>query len=448
GGFGLSSAQANSESYLPYEHAIAESAPMGMAFQGNAPQTPGSLAQTALPDNPHPTTGGLNLPSSPLDPLIKAGALNGSVQARWSNTLGPCVGTIADASTSIGSLSMLNVLPDLSGLTPTDLSKILDPSKLTGLTQQQIQQLGKTPVPTNLLTSLIPGIGTGTSSGGGSVFDLPKALSSHSTVKLVDIPGSKNKAVQSTSTIQVAGLKLFTKTPFEIDINVVSQPTLVVTSTGDKKTSSVKYTAPVLNVTQGGKSLFTLDAAHPTQNIPIGIALPSQVTSAASSIPVIGGLLQSGQPVGSLQTVDLAALKLSIAELNQNGQQLTAGQNGAPFTGYQIGATARMLDAQILPTDKLNIPNLPSALAQLSLGEQVGRAYAPTGGVVCGTTKPAPAAPVANKPKPQASPKPLAYTDAYKAVPMFWTGTGLLLAGVILVAALPRRRVVASQRKK
>ena len=35
----------------------------------------------------------------------------------------------------------------------------------------------------------------------------------------------------------------------------------------------------------------------------------------------------------------------------------------------------------------------------------------------------------------------LAYTTmAYKAIPMFWTGTAMLLIGVVLVAALPRLR--------
>ena len=41
-------------------------------------------------------------------------------------------------------------------------------------------------------------------------------------------------------------------------------------------------------------------------------------------------------------------------------------------------------------------------------------------------------------PPPQKT--PLAYTNAaYQSIPLFWTGTGLLLAGVVLVAALPVR---------
>jgi hypothetical protein len=38
-------------------------------------------------------------------------------------------------------------------------------------------------------------------------------------------------------------------------------------------------------------------------------------------------------------------------------------------------------------------------------------------------------------------PKKLAYTSgAYDAVPIFWLGTGLLMAGVVLVASLPQNQ--------
>jgi hypothetical protein len=111
----------------------------------------------------------------------------------------------------------------------------------------------------------------------------------------------------------------------------------------------------------------------------------------------------------------------------------------SPFQGYQLGATARMLDLQVLPTQALGLPNLPTALAQVALGEQVARAYAPAGGVVCRTSE---------QPAPPPTPKPqgrtLAYTTmAYKTIPLFWTGTAMLLIGVVLVAALPRVRTFA-----
>lgn len=436
-GFGLSSAQANSESYLSYERAIAQSAPAGIAVEGNAPQLPGALTQTALPDNPQPVVGGLNPPSSPLDPLVKVGLLNGSAQARWSDTLGPCVGTISDASTSVASLSLLNLIPSLPTSTnPAALNAAMSGSSLAGQQKQDlVNGISSMAGPLSNLAGLLSG-GTNAATGSGSLLSLPNVLSSHSTVRLVDMPGSANKAVQSTSTLQVASVRLLAGTPLELDLNVVSPPTLTVTSTGDPTTSTISYAAPVIQVVQGGKVLYTLDAAHPSQDVPIGIPLNVPNLPNLPNLPVIGNLLPNGQQLtSSIPVIDIGVLRLSVAEFTQSSQSLTAGQNNAPFTGYQLGGTARMLNLQVLPTAALGIPNLPSALAELSLGEQVVRAYAPAGGVRCGSTNAA-----VPPPAPQgAGPiKTLAYTDgAYNALPLFWIGTAMLLAGVVMVASLP-----------
>ena len=441
-GFGLSSAQANSEAYLAEERAIAQSSPGGFAFQGAAPQTPGSLTQTALPDNAEGVHGGLTPPKTPLDTLLRVGALEGTAHARWSETLGPCVDTIADASTSLGSLSALNAIPTLPGV--TDLSKILDPKQLTDVQNQAVGLLSGLSGPLSSLGGLLPGTGAAASDKTGSLLSLPNTLSTRSQVKLVDLPGSKNKAVQSTSTLQVASIKLLANTPLEVSINVVSQPTLQVTSTGDEKTSKVTYTAPVMEVVQGGKSLGKLDAANPKLDIPVGLPLPDlagKLPEQFKSLPLIGNLANllpvgsplAGDPAELLKKIDIGVLRLNVAGLNKKSLPLTE-----PFKGFQLGATARMLDLQLLPTDALGLPGLPSALAQVSLGEQVARAAAPEGGVVCGAST----APGAPAPGQQGkNPPGLAYTNAaYKAVPIFWTGTVMLLVGVVLVAALPTRR--------
>ncbi|GAB3581808.1 hypothetical protein GCM10027445_54160 [Amycolatopsis endophytica] len=432
-GMGLSSAQANSEALLSYEKSIAQSSPLGLAIGGNAPQAPGSLVQTALPDNEQPLTGGLNAPENP---LLNLGLLNGQVHARYSPTLGPCVGTIADASTSMASLSLLNVIPSLPNLpfgdldlTDVKLADGFDPAK-------GLQTLG----------GLLSG-GTGTKADGtNSVVSLPNTLSSRSTVELVDMPGSANKAVKSTSTLQAADIEILKGTPLELSLKVVSQPTLTVTSTGDEKTSKVEYTAPVITIERQGKVLYTLDATNPTKDIPIGLPLSSlsDQFGPLRDLPVVGGLVATAdeglQQVSETagKVIDLGVLRLSIAELTQKGQNLTD-----PFQGFQLGASARMLDLEILPTSGLKdlLPAgsdaLPSSLAQVSLGEQIGRAYAPEGGVVCGSTTPA--APPGNA--APGVPEKLAYTaGAYSAVPLFWTGTAMLLLGVVLVAAFPARK--------
>ncbi|RSN21718.1 hypothetical protein DMC61_35550 [Amycolatopsis sp. WAC 04169] len=439
-GMGLSSAQANSEAYLSYEKSIAQSSPFGLSAAGNAPQTPGSLVQTALPDNPKPISGGLNAPKNP---LFNLGLLNGQAHARWSPTLGPCVGTISDSSTSIANLALLPTIPNIPGA-----------DQLTQASDQLKAGLGGLPGPLANLGGLLSGT-SASADGKGAVLSLPNTLSSRSVVRLVDIPGSKNKAVESTSTLQAANIELLKGTPLGLTIKVASQPTLRVTSTGDKKTSKVEYSAPVLQIVRGDKVLFTLDANNPTKDIPIGIPLPSlkQVPGfdQLKNVPVIGGLAEMlngatkqlpGGEAGNGLTLDIGVLKLSIAGLNQKSSDMTS-----PFKGFQMGASARLLDLQILPTTALQkaLPpdaakKLPSSLAQVSLGEQIARAYAPTGGVECGTAQ-APPAGNNGGAAPKGPVKNLAYTNAaYDTVPMFWSGTAMLLIGVVLVAAMPGRR--------
>lgn len=367
-GLGLASAQVNSQAVQAFERAIAESSPFGFAVNGRAPRLPGALAQMAIPDNPQPASGGLTPPASPLDPLVKLGLLEGSVHARWDERLGPCVEPVADARTSLASLSAVNVIPALPGL------------------------LGK--------------------DGAGSLLRLPETLSARSTVRLVDVPGRQGKAVQATSTLQVASIQLLAGTPGEVRIEVVSAPKLVATSTGEAKTSTVKYEAPVLRISRGGKEIGRLDANAPKLDVPVPGPLP-------------GG--------DALRQLDIGVLRLSIAQVNEKRE------------GSAVGAVARLLDLQLLPTDLVKLPGLPTSLVQISLGEQVVRAAAPAGGYVCravgpgptsGTPAPGPA------PQPRNPVPPLAYTSgAYSTVPLLWTGMILLLCGVIVVAALPRRRV-------
>ena len=438
----LTSARANSEAYLSYERSIAQACPGGIAVKGDAPQAPGCVTQTALPDNSEPRTAGYNAPSNP---LIDVGAVNGRAHARWSPTLGPCVGTIADASESLASLSLLPEIPSMGRI-----------EQLTQVSDQLRDALGNIG-PLQTLGGLLPGSDAeaqGADSAGGLI-SLPNTMSTRSTVRLVDIPDSENKAVQSISTLQLADVHLFAGTPLEITVKVVSQPTLTVTSTGNPKTSSVDYNAPVLAVYRGGEEQFTLDASNPSESIGMGIPTdPGQLAGALGmapdqlkDAPVIGGLIETTQDnatalAGDAQgfVLDLFAIKLSIANPDVEKRQKTK-----PFTGHQIGASARMMNIEILPTEKLTsmLPEgaqdrVPPSLAQVGFGEQIARAYAPEGGVVCGTTTPA------QPPEGGAAPgvpDELARTSAaYATVPLFWSGTGLLLAGVIMVSALPGRR--------
>ncbi|TQM81614.1 hypothetical protein FHX81_3983 [Saccharothrix saharensis] len=426
-GVGLASAQANTEAYLSYERAVAQASPLGFAVQGRAPQTPGTLVQTASPDNAEPVTGGLTPPATPLDALLKVGLLNGSAHARWDDELGPCVSPLADAKTSVASLSVLNAIPtlpstpDLTGLLTQDTPKLDAAAK-----QALIDDVKQLTAPLSQLGGLLSG--TPDTGANGSLLSLPETLAAHSTVELVDLPGSPNKAVRSTSTLQAASIRLLAGTPAEIRVDVVSRPTLTALSTGDQATSGITYTAPVLRVGQGGRELGTLDAANPKLDVPIGV-------TAGQELPLVGALAEG------LPKLDIGVLRLQVAQLNRKDMVLDGPlqQGGPTVNGYMLGATARLLDLQLLPTDALGLPNLPSALAQVSLGEQIVRAAAPNGGVVCAPAQAPPGG--GGQAAPPKKGQPLAYTNAaYKTVPIFWTGTALLLVGVVLVAALPARR--------
>ncbi len=133
---------------------VTQANPFGFAVAGRSPQTPGTLVQTAIPDNPQPMNGGLPIPETP---LAKVGLLNGSVHARWDEKLGPCVSPLATARTSLAGLQVLSAVP----------AEVL-PAK----------------------TSLV---------------SIPDTFEASSVVRLVDLPGSKNKAVESTSTMRAAG---------------------------------------------------------------------------------------------------------------------------------------------------------------------------------------------------------------------------------------------------
>ncbi|MFC7341098.1 hypothetical protein [Saccharopolyspora griseoalba] len=218
-GLGRAVAQVDSESYFAHEHAKADASPFGVAINGNVPQPPGGLSQTALPDHAEPTTSSLAPPENPGDRAVRLSGLDGSVHARWGDRTGPCVSDqLSDARYSLGQGSAVNGLP--GGM-------------------------------------------------GDSLLQVPALAEAHSNVSLTPVDGLPGKAVRSTSELELSQVKLFAGSPQEVTVEVVSAPELIATSTGSEDTSTVEYTAPVLRVTQGGEELGTIDAANPAMDIPV-----------------------------------------------------------------------------------------------------------------------------------------------------------------------------------
>lgn len=399
-GLGHATAQANSDAFFAHESAIAEASPVGAALFGRSPTPPGAVSQTAVPDHEEPMVTGLETPESARAGVDLAG-LSGSAQARWDEERGPCLNPIAEARTSLGQASAVNALP-----APDERE------------DRELRDLG----------GLLDGTPKA-ADGSGSLVHVPESAHVHTDVKLTDNPGEPGAAVTSTSRTDLTGLQLFTGTSRELSIDVLRRPELSVTATGNPDTSNVDYQAPVLRISQDGEVIGELDAANPSMDVPVDLA------GSDAETPAVGE--DSGPP----SAIDLGLLRLSIGEARE------------ALVGEDLGAAAKLLDLQVLP----DLPGDRAALAQVTFGEQIVRAGAPEGGVRCDqqipqespTAQPA-AAPAsgddAHAPAPQSpssqSPSPqLAQTSGtYHTVPLFCLGAGMLLAGSILVAALPYRR--------
>ncbi|GAB3296607.1 hypothetical protein GCM10027563_38670 [Parasphingorhabdus pacifica] len=391
-GTGLAVARANSHAYLAQERSIAESSPLGFAVGGNVPTLPGTLSQTALPDHDAPSVESMTVPGPPADQHLNLGPIEGSAHARWDRQMGPCMDPIADTRTSVASISAINTLPAM----PDEPSARVD-----------------TPGPLSELGGLLDGQAP-TEAGNGSLLNVPDTISARSTVRLVDVPGQAGKAVRSTSSMQLASVRLLAGTPQELRIDVASTPTLTATSTGDPETSTLDYSAPVLRISQGGEELGVVDVADPTMDIPIGMP----ATPEAPDLPVVGGLAEG--------VLDLGVLRLSIGELEDRTE------------GAQAQGRARLFDLELLSGEAIGVP---TSLAEVSFGEQAVTAGAPEGGVHCDPPQEAaPVQPAGSEDHTAQVPALAVTSGAYSAIPLFWTGTGLLLFGSVLVAALPRRQ--------
>ena len=384
-GLGRAVARANSTAFFAHERSTAEASPVGASLFGKTPTppVPGAVAQAAVPDHPEPETSELKPPENPGDRLLNITGSTGRAQARWDEQRGPCVSPISDAHTSLGGASAINALPNSRGNDGEEL-----------------------------LGGLLDGQQT-SPDGTGSLTTRPNLSSAHSTVDLVAGGPQPGKAVRSTSRLQLSSLRLFPGTPQEVRVEVAASPELSATSTGDPKTSSVNYEAPVLRVLRNGEEWGQLDAHNPVLEMPIGAE-------------------RNGRP-----PLDLGLLRMSIGELRHSP------------TDDGVRASASLFDVDVLPGAPVGAEG---SLARLTIGEQAVRAGAPQGGVRCdgsaaatgGDTSgsgSAPVEPASTGPAGHASAAgPPAGTGEHRTVPLFWAAAGSLLLGSILVAVLPRYR--------
>lgn len=435
-GLGFTSARADSTSAAAFERAMAQATPHGAATAGSSSiprPVPGTLIQTALEDNAEPASGDIEQGDPPPAALTQAGALDGTVHARWSEETGPCVEPIARADSSTADLAVGNAVLTLPDVPLDDLDLPLhdgfDPDGTLGT-------LG------GLLAGIDPPQETD-----GSLVSLPEGLSSRSSVTLTGTDGDGAEAVQATSTLEAPAISVLEGSPMGLDIDLAAEPALTVTSTGQEDTSEVDYRTPELEATLGGETIFELDAEQQSADLPIGVPTDGfENVSGSDEIggqPIVGGVAATADDEllvlpdeADEHILDLFVLRLSIAGLDEQ-----ATSDHLPYPGHHLTASARLLDVQLLPTEALADAleaidtQPPSALAQFTIGEQLARAYAPEGGVTCAPTDPA-AVPGNETQAALGGP-------ASATVPLALTGAGALLLGVVLIVAagkvLPRR---------
>ncbi|MPZ00730.1 MAG: hypothetical protein GEU97_22695 [Actinophytocola sp.] len=433
-GYGLATTQLNTNAALPYERSIAQATPEGSLFGDVETPTGGFLVQTAAPDNAEPATEQLTAPDAPADTLVAVGDTTATVHARWGEDDGPCVDTASRAHTETDRLAAGNAIPTLPNIDVTDL-----------------------PLPDNAVSprfrpdgglGTLAGLLSGTDqrdNGDGALIRVPGGLDTTSEISVVDAPNAEGKAVRSTSTVRTDTIDLLPGSALGMTATVRQPTSLAVTATGDEKTSEVDFDVPTITVKRGGRELFTLDARNDTKDIPIGVpksALYQRTKAPLASVPIVAGAAQTAKgtraelsDAARRAVTDLFVLRLSVGGLNQ-----TSTETDTPITGTEYAASARLLDVQLLPTRALadalskesdveGLPyDVPSTLAQYSLGEQTAGASVTPGGVECGTV-------VADAPAGDAVPPDVnTPSTASSSIPLLWAGAAAVLIGVVLLA--------------
>lgn len=325
----------------------AAAAQLDLAVGKKLPDVPAApVRQTAPADNQHPTETDAELINLPGIAKIGLGKL--SAHARWNASCEK--GDPTNLTNSSASLADVALLPG---------------ANLTGPVL---------PAPISL--------------AGAPVLDLPDVGKTQSRTDIVDVKDQAGHGVQAQSSVSLASLTLFKGTPQQIDIKVVSAPTLTAVAAGSDR-SSVKYTSPILDVTVAGTTQ-RLDSAHANIEIPFPTTDAGQQTKAGEAEAVqdsakpaakqtgdaVNGAVQGATGTltnvakgggGSEKTKKPALLRLSLGDLEKT------------VTPTSVKAEASSLRLQVL-----DVPG-SGTLLDVALGQLKAAATVPNGGLNPGT---------------------------------------------------------------
>ncbi|NUS73440.1 MAG: hypothetical protein HOQ05_08555 [Corynebacteriales bacterium] len=335
----------------------AGSAVLDAAVGKKLPDVPNtSVNQTAAPDNAQPATSEIG----PLDlGVAKLGLAQQSANARWNESCEKPTGPtpLTSASTNLATASILPGGKAADAKLPVNLP------------------LGQA----------------------SSVVEINNLGASASRNDIVEVEGQDNLGVQAQAKISLTDVTLLKGTKNEINIKVISAPTLTATAAGSDK-SSVKYTAPILEVTTGGKTK-RLDSPKAKLEVPLAATANTMTESTDAKKP--------------------ALLRLSLADVEKT------------VTNTSVSAEAASLRLQVL-----DVPG-SGTLLDVGLGLLKAEATVPDGGIDV---------PGGGKPSENAG------GGGGKDLPVTGVGiTGILAAGVALAGfgyvamVMTRRRASATK---
>jgi hypothetical protein len=311
--------------------------------------------------------------------------------------------------------------------------------------------------------------------GGQALVALPDQLSSAAETGLVRHEGKA--AAQARASASLTDLRLFAGSGTEVRVRVMSEPVLEVIATGRPDSSSVRYHAPVLEISGPGLRTQRLDSpgAH------LDVALPASgtdLTALAGRLPALagdplGGLLTGLDPaldeISSQPATDDPPLELSglpglldpplplLGEVLAEGDSLTGrtfsvlrlsvGALHQETAGVRVSASASSLRLQVLAwqgTGYSPPSTLDRAVAAVDLGIGLleAAATAPAPGDGCGGC-PEPGTPEAGIPE---SGTPESGTPE-QGLPVTGEAVGSIVGAGILLALAGRFLMVVTGRR-
>jgi hypothetical protein len=203
--------------------------------------------------------------------------------------------------------------------------------------------------------------------GGRSLLRLPNNLNTATATGL--LAQDKRVASSAGAAAGVADLRLFEGTAGQIQVQVITEPTLTVVAGGTKANSSVQYTSPVLKVTLPGGQVQKLDSpgAH------LDLALPPSAADAASAAGAArteGLPMLAGNPLAAL----LESLHLPATGAAPLGAGSSTSSSTAPGNGSATGSGPAHTES-----GPFGLPGLPNLSGLPAVGGLLNGVSGPAG---------------------------------------------------------------------